>query len=237
VSKKILFTLIAIVLSLGLIGGAFAYFSDTETSEDNTFTAGTLDLVLSNDGTNYFDGVTATWQSPSNWAPGDPEVVASLNMKDIGTIGADLVKVRGLNLVESDNGYNEAEGAGSANNIADHINITTLKYTEKGVEYDVLGYFTTVFGDGAAPLTLKEFATSPYSMVFWIGGWPPPEDYLPANGARIEWIKMGFTFEQNAGNAYQSDTATFDLTVWAAQDYSQVTLLGKSGACAGYVEE
>ena len=43
--KKILFSLMAVVLCLGLMGGAFAYFSDVETSEDNTFSAGTIDLL------------------------------------------------------------------------------------------------------------------------------------------------------------------------------------------------
>ena len=48
--KKILFSLMAILLAVGLVGaGAFAYFSDTETSEGNTFTAGTLDLAPGSD--------------------------------------------------------------------------------------------------------------------------------------------------------------------------------------------
>jgi predicted ribosomally synthesized peptide with SipW-like signal peptide len=42
--KKLLFTIMACVLSLGLVGGAFAYFTDTETSSTNSFTAGTLTL-------------------------------------------------------------------------------------------------------------------------------------------------------------------------------------------------
>jgi len=44
--KKILFTVMGVVLCLGLMGGAFAYFSDTEESTGNTFTAGTIDLEL-----------------------------------------------------------------------------------------------------------------------------------------------------------------------------------------------
>ncbi len=233
--KKTLFTVMAVALCLGLMGGAFAYFSDVETSTGNTFTAGTLDLVLSDLGETDQNGVSATWVSPANWAPGGPEVVAELTMKNIGSIGGIFGLVRGINLDEADNGYNEAEGPSSLNNIADHIYLTTLSYTEYGVYYDVLGYFTTVFGDGIAPLTLKEFATSPYSMVFWIGAWPPP-DYLPAGSTRVEKIKLGFTFESGAGNAYQSDIATFVLNVGTVQDTSQVILLGTGGNTAGYTE-
>ena len=45
--KKVLFSMMAVALVVGLVGaGAFAYFSDTETSTGNSFTAGSLDLVL-----------------------------------------------------------------------------------------------------------------------------------------------------------------------------------------------
>ncbi len=48
--KKILVSLMAIALVIGLVGaGAFAYFSDVETSTGNTFTAGTLDLTAGSD--------------------------------------------------------------------------------------------------------------------------------------------------------------------------------------------
>jgi predicted ribosomally synthesized peptide with SipW-like signal peptide len=237
--KKLLITALVLILSVGMIGSAFAYFSDTETSTGNTFTTGTLDLVLSDNDETDQDGIVATWVSPAGWKPGEPEVSAWIKMKDIGTIGADLVSIHAQNLVESDNGNNEPEGAGSANNIADHIYVTSVHYTEKGIDLygNLAGYYATCFGDGAAPLTLTEFATTPYSLVFWIGGWPPPEPYLPANGARVEQITLGFTFEPNAGNDYQSDTASFDLAVTAVQDYSQVTLLGKGpGLCYGYVD-
>lgn len=40
-AKKILFTLMAVVLALGVIGGVLAYFTDVEISIANTFTAGT----------------------------------------------------------------------------------------------------------------------------------------------------------------------------------------------------
>jgi predicted ribosomally synthesized peptide with SipW-like signal peptide len=60
--KKILFSLVAMVMVIGLAGGAFAYFSDTEQSTGNTFTAGTLDVTLS--GTPF---------NVTNMAPGDIE--------------------------------------------------------------------------------------------------------------------------------------------------------------------
>lgn len=44
--KKILLSALAILLAMGLIGSSFAYFSDTETSTANTFTAGTWDIEI-----------------------------------------------------------------------------------------------------------------------------------------------------------------------------------------------
>ncbi|MCK4368488.1 MAG: SipW-dependent-type signal peptide-containing protein [Dehalococcoidales bacterium] len=48
--KKILGLTIAIVLIIGLVaGGTWAYFTDTETSTGNTFTAGTIDIAIDGD--------------------------------------------------------------------------------------------------------------------------------------------------------------------------------------------
>jgi len=70
-SKKLLFAIMAIVLCVGLVGGAFSYFTDTVTSNSNTLQAGTLDIQIANPGGTYGNGpVTASFVSPSGWAPG-----------------------------------------------------------------------------------------------------------------------------------------------------------------------
>ena len=62
--KKQLMSIMAIgIAALFLGAGTFAYFSDTETSGGNTFTAGTIDLTLG--------GTGATGVSFTNMAPGD----------------------------------------------------------------------------------------------------------------------------------------------------------------------
>jgi predicted ribosomally synthesized peptide with SipW-like signal peptide len=42
--KKIIFSLIAVVMAVAMIGSAFAYFSDTESSDANVFSSGTLSI-------------------------------------------------------------------------------------------------------------------------------------------------------------------------------------------------
>ena len=60
--KKILISLMTIaVVGILIGGGVYAYFSDTETSTGNTFTAGTLNLALTDDAPDATDGEDATW--------------------------------------------------------------------------------------------------------------------------------------------------------------------------------
>lgn len=44
--RKLLLSMLATFLVIGLVGGTFAWFSDTESSTGNTLTAGTLDLNI-----------------------------------------------------------------------------------------------------------------------------------------------------------------------------------------------
>lgn len=226
--KKILFVLMACVLCIGLVGGAFAYFSDTETSSGNTFTAGTLDLVLSNDGSSYTDGVVATWVSPTNWAPGDPEVIAELRMQNSGTIGVKLVGVKAQSL-------SETPGSDMTDNIADNIIVTTIKYTEGGsyLYGNLISYYGPIMdggpgGNGDGVLTLREFVNSPYNMLFWIGN-PPDDarpDYLPAGNAGTEKVELGFTLPSTAENDCQGDQAGFELLITAYQSFNDVNISG-----------
>lgn len=69
--KKILVSLSIIGVVAGIaIGGTIAYFSDTETSAGNTFSAGTLDLKIRDQNEGYGHGVVGTWTA-SDIKPGD----------------------------------------------------------------------------------------------------------------------------------------------------------------------
>ena len=90
--KKILALAISAIIVIAITGiGSWAYFNDIETSSGNVFSAGTLDLKTSNDATNYFDGVMATW-SGSNMAPstGGSPITGTVTLKNMGTLGDHL---------------------------------------------------------------------------------------------------------------------------------------------------
>jgi len=216
VKRRILASLLVIAVVAGLVGAStWAYFSDVETSEDNTFTAGTLDLVLSDDNETDQDGVTATWVSPGNWAPGE-EVAATLRMKNVGSIGSVNLFLKPTELVESDT-------------IADWINITDFTITFKDAGDNVVyGYGNWAGDDGwmskspwspwstDPPLTLREFYNGPYKV--WVFGRPPgtlpaSENVLEANGAVVVELDMTFQFEPSTPNQYQGDNATMTFRV------------------------
>ena len=224
-NKKILASLIIIgILGFALGWGTYSYFSDTGYSYNNTFQAGTLNLQLEDADESYADNVYYTWNSPSNWAPGET-VFAELNMTNVGSVGAKLVGIRGVDLEDG--------------GLADVVLITEVWYSEGDppVQYNVTDYYIGVFdADGDGNLTLREFVTSPHSMLFWEGGWPPTADYLKPDGANYQIFKLEFTFAPWAGNDYQGKWARFDLRVVAFQTHLQVTLLGKGDSCYGYGE-
>jgi predicted ribosomally synthesized peptide with SipW-like signal peptide len=81
--KNIIKSLLVVVAVASIAGGAtYAYFSDTETSTGNTFSAGTLDLK-----TNNQDGVTHTY-SLSNMKPevDTAQYAGNVTLKNAGSI-------------------------------------------------------------------------------------------------------------------------------------------------------
>jgi predicted ribosomally synthesized peptide with SipW-like signal peptide len=98
--KRMLFALMAVAACVGLMGSSFAWFSDVETSEGNSFTMGTLDL---SPGSDFVAGTGPEGKSDvtpggdgengravfSNLAPGETgEIVWS--MDNAGTLAGTL---------------------------------------------------------------------------------------------------------------------------------------------------
>jgi len=93
---------IAVVASMMTIG-THSYYSDTETSVGNTFTAGTLDLKV--DGQ---DGIITCLFSADNMAPGNIYNGGTIKIKNAGSIAGRLT-VKVTNLISNENGLLEPE--------------------------------------------------------------------------------------------------------------------------------
>jgi predicted ribosomally synthesized peptide with SipW-like signal peptide len=101
--KKILFAIVAVVLSIGMMGGAFAYFTDVAVSNQNVMQAGTLDLQLGSATQAYTNNaVTGVFNSPANLAPGQ-SFSTTIDLKNGGTIAIPWVFARFCNLSNSAN--------------------------------------------------------------------------------------------------------------------------------------
>jgi spore coat-associated protein N len=92
--KKLLISLMAVIVCAGMVGSSLAYFTDVETSTGNIITAGTLDLKIT-DRDEYppRDGVSQTW-SMSNMSPGVSNVGPwGVSLINTGTLAGDHVEI------------------------------------------------------------------------------------------------------------------------------------------------
>ena len=118
--KKGLVLTIASLLFITLAGiGAWAYFLDTESSAENQFSAGTLDLK-----TNDADGVTQTLFITS-MKPGDTVGPETINLNNAGTLDGSTLDIA-FSYVESDGSPNLVDK--SADDTAALMEVTTLIY-------------------------------------------------------------------------------------------------------------
>jgi predicted ribosomally synthesized peptide with SipW-like signal peptide len=223
--KKILVSMMVIGLVAALAGaGLYAYFSDTETSKGNKFTAGTMDLKLSDIDETWADGVIATWESPDNWAPGQI-VTAELHIKNDGSIGAYWLYI-GISAL--------------TDGLSDQIHITEFVIEEYWSGYNHVGWMATTWGPWSteAPLTLAEFGqyvgtSTPYGFMAcgddWTGTYDPSASKILPAGGEIT-LRMTFLFNPDAGNDYQGKSCSFDLKVSIWNGYpSAYTEVGTYG--------
>lgn len=145
---------LASLLVIGIVGamlgaGTFAAFSDTETSTDNTFTAGTLDLELS--GT-----VPMTVGDVYPGASGSETVT----LTNVGSINAASSTINVANIADDDNGLTEPEGADGD---------TTAGPGEGELSPEILVHITVgganVYGTAAVPLILSGATALPAAGV------------------------------------------------------------------------
>ena len=207
--KKILISLMAIALVIGLVGaGAFAYFSDTETSTDNTFTAGTLNLKV-----NTNDGSNTVVFTESNKAPGDSGS-GTWTLVNNGSLAGyvDLESISVANAENYDAATNEAEAADDVNTSIDG---------ELGANLDVVLFWDDGAGGGIADNRIQDGteATIYSGVLDSIAGSYGADYPLAASGTT--YISMTWSIATTVDNAIQGDSATLDMTVELAQTAGQ----------------
>ena len=212
-NKKILISLstIAAVAAIA-IGGTVAYFSDTETSTGNTFSAGTLNLQVGN-----YDP-TSVKITLSNMKPGDAANAATWLVKNTGSIAGKLtVGVGAITNNENDCIEPEQEGdstcgatdgeLGANLKVAFWMDVNEDGYWSSG------DYYLTFDGNKTSWATSDEttLPSAAYNILNNYGGktWTDVQTNITggAGNFRVEYDLPGGT-----GNIIQSDSSVFDIT-------------------------
>lgn len=207
--RKVITSLMTIGLVSSLVGGAtFAEFSSQQNATSNSFTAGTLSIQISKDGTNFgSDGVSGTWVSPSNWAPGQT-VDGTISLTNTGSVNAQHIYFGLRNLSHSG-------GTGSVD-LMDKIIVKSIKEKFNGVETaEQVQNIASQVGNRDTTLTLKELASSDYYT------WDDQSSdniTLQAGDKKDYALSFQFQFDPNAGNEYQDAKASFDINANATQN-------------------
>jgi predicted ribosomally synthesized peptide with SipW-like signal peptide len=208
-NKKILASIFVIgILALAMGWGTYSWFSDTETSTSNTFTAGTLDISLGESET--------TEISIGNMAPGDVTGDWVITITNGGTLNlawfGDLVVTGGIKLREAiyidyakmeflpgpwepeDNFIADGRGSG--------LYPTWYNYLAGLSPFNVVTLKNFDDNEGMCPGTPYEF----------MGALKPSYSYK---------LTLRFGFAKDAGNEYQGD-AVAPVTISFKVDATQV---------------
>lgn len=204
--RRALLSVMAIGIVVMLAGaGALAYFSDTESSTGNTFTAGTMDLKIKDGDQDWSDGIGAEW-TMTDMKPGDSDY-GSVDLKNAGSIPADHLEITCDYTIDDPTGPESDEQEDtSADHMADYMIITKLDYSypngnnSTGTE-NLLPKLNDKDGDGKDLLELKKQGI---------------DDVTPAPDGH-NTIDMTIKFSEDAGNDFQDDTLTVTFKFAIAQ--------------------
>ena len=210
--KKIMGLAISATLLIVLVvGGTWAYFQDTETTKDNTFTAGTLDLTLGGDSND-----TTALFTVSNIAPGDANT-ATAALENIGSIAGDLsVTIGTITNTEStgDTEY-EKDNIGGAGNGELGANLDVALYFDLdgggwgqgdiGLKIDSGSYITYENTDGNVDLVYIK--ADDLASANWAGVYA-----LAASGTVNLVIDWKVDYGTSVNNDFQGDSVEFDVT-------------------------
>jgi len=202
--KALLMSLVAVALVGGLAGGGlFAYFSDTETSTGNTFTAGTIDITLEGD-----IGEAVHASIPQDFKPCETGYLI-FTITNVGENPADLWKLI-YGVVDDGGILSEPEEVAEAGCPVDDISSVVLfdLWIENDTNPDDHD-FNPDQGDvmlipESEGLTVGDVA----DHYIYLGVLDPTESMT---------IVQSFHLAGDAGNEYQGDTFTFNEDFYAQQ--------------------
>lgn len=227
--KTILSAIFTVALVSVLVGaGTFAYYADTETSSDNTFTSGTMDLYMEDGGPD----ISSEWVMV-NMQPGVSSESGKLNLWNIGTVEADHVEIyftticKDLALLNGQN--EESDTLDGAEDMDKYLRLTSMKYEENtGVVHKIV--WQADYGSGNVdewdPNYIDDYNGNGYIDLHDLNGvkfddLPAP----PANGDKLANDDHEFSFDVkfdiSAPNDFQGDQCILTIDFILNQDSTQ----------------
>jgi predicted ribosomally synthesized peptide with SipW-like signal peptide len=205
-----------------MMGGAFAYFQDTETSGVNTFKAGTFDLQIKDNGTwdpdDWGDGVDLTWVM-DNMVPGGDSVTNHVFLRNVGSIPGNHVEISFSHVIDEDTNPvdSDTDPDSLPEDLAKWLQIESMTYATSNLKTNIMSTSGwDVNGNGW--LDLDDVASSP-SVIAEHG---PLDDLVPPDitGGEASF-SMSLLFRPEATNDIQGDilitTVAFTLNQHSSQ--------------------
>jgi hypothetical protein len=244
-SKKLLFAIMAVILCIGLVGGAFSYFTAKVTTTSNVMNAGTLALQISNDGTNFATTTSASINL-TTMAPGVPVNTGTIYFKNTGTLPAQVVYAQVQGLTESVTDFTKYIEVLKMSDSPSH-SYGTWEYsyfdpaTDAG-QATIAAFFNFwVYGpSGAYTYAQWVAAGHPYISLWDLQNLAELQAAKPGisffwydgiNGvANQPFVGVGgqaavnFTFQlaDNIPTKYNGATSSFNINLWGASEYNTI---------------
>ncbi len=197
--RRILASLMIIGLVTGALAFATASFVDTETSEDNTVSTGSLDLQLMDNNEAFGDGVSESWVR-LDVEPGD-DLACENNIvaTNVGSIAGGSMDITVYNDIIDPPGPESDTGDGTTTGLemAAYVELSSLVYD--GVE--LLPLIGDPLSDGVPGPSLADIENQ--------GGFSGLPGLPPSPGGQS--FGICFEFRSDAGNDFQGKTLLTDV--------------------------
>lgn len=203
IKKKLGLGIASAALGLSLIGGGtYAYFSDTEVT-NNTFAAGTLDLSVN----------PTTIVNVDNLKPGDI-IVREFELVNNGTLD-----ISSIDLITNYT-VNDAKGDNGSDDFGKHIKVLFLENVDKTGE----GWGIGDYNDVVAETTLYDLkkmtpdaVENLQSWITWLLGLNGEDSGLKAGDSDLMYVAFEFVDNGKNQNQFQGDSLELEWTFIAHQ--------------------
>lgn len=231
--------MIIMAAAAGIIGGTYAYFFDTESSEGNTFAAQILDMKIRDNNEPFQDGVTATWTA-GDVKPGNQYnfLVPFIELKKAtGSLDANHTEITDDYSVTEESPCIESDTDCSTysapDKMAKQMIITRCVYQQDSGCIDCLAgrrYDDYDTDNGTCTGNVLEGPRNDWKIQdmdgdgkqsFYDLRYGPLDNLPPVLTLPVSRFEMGVKFSEDAGNDFQGDTFNLTMIFTLEQDASQ----------------